>query len=315
MPKPRLLTYKTGGIVVKNLSMGTVIWWSLAIISLITNIFLTVRVVKAVPEIEAATVVENAQILPENDGKLVVVTGAVTMEEDVVTDPLFGISVPSPILIRQVQMYQWVEYRETEEVKRNGEWVEETIFSYGKTWSEALVNHKNFRYTSGHTNPDKMPLDGAVFMGTASLGDFALTPEQMKILESDATVTVRDLSDEFANRYGFAINVPYYTTVASDAKPAVGDVRIAFYYIDPPKLNRVSVFAKQTGHTFDSYRCEGGEVIYELQFGTVSKEDFLAGQAEKNKGALIFIWCWFALCSTVGTVLFFLNKPSSPKVV
>ena len=56
-------------------------------------------------QIESAVYIENGQVLPENDGKLVIVSGKLEAElplEDSVT----GVKIPSPTATRNVQIYE-----------------------------------------------------------------------------------------------------------------------------------------------------------------------------------------------------------------
>ena len=290
-----------------KLSVGSVIWLVLALLSLITSIYLMLRFRAAVPELQDMVEVAGAQVLPQNEGKLVSVQGRITIEGAAPADELFALDASSPVLVRTVQMYQWRESQETVETRRNGETVEETTYDYEAVWSESLINSRHFYDLAPHRNPEEMSLPSAVFYADTRLGDFSLSPEQMKMLESIAELPITDLNQSFADQYGLTVSGYYYTTV-TDAKPVVGDVRIFFRMIDPARLQNVTVFARQSGHTFANYRCASGENVNDLLYRAVSKEEFLDAFAAESRTALIFCWCWTGFCLLIGAVLLFLHN-------
>lgn len=56
-------------------------------------------------QIESAVYIENGQVLPENEGKLVIVSGKLEAELPL-EDSLTGVKIPSPTATRNVQIYE-----------------------------------------------------------------------------------------------------------------------------------------------------------------------------------------------------------------
>ncbi len=127
-----------------------------------------------------------------NEGKFVHLTGeAVT--EDTLTDPLFGVTVENAIrLKREVQMFQWVEYKESKEKKKLGGGTETTTtYRYETEWKPSLQNSSGFRKPEGHTNPSAMPYtDDSWTAGKVTLGAFTLNDGLKRQISGSTNVPV-----------------------------------------------------------------------------------------------------------------------------
>ena len=138
--------------------------------------------------------VKNAKVLPENEGKLVLVSGN-TEKEKIVTDEEFNISVQTIKLVRKVEMYQWRETKTWDSEK------EEYKYEYSKIWSDSLLEDIHFEYrnaflSESHINPDTMPYKNQSFYNTVKLGEFELSSDQLEGI--DTTGTYEELSEETA---------------------------------------------------------------------------------------------------------------------
>jgi len=79
----------------------------------------------------AVVLVENAPIDPANEGKLIHVTGPVVTGQ-VLTDDAFGIEAEGIRLVRNVEMFQWVEEESSKKQTALGGG-EETVTTYTKS--------------------------------------------------------------------------------------------------------------------------------------------------------------------------------------
>jgi|GEM_PF-6061926 len=88
--------------------LGAVIFGGLTILLL----FLSIGSIKQYNNMDSlrkdAVVITDGKVLPENEGKLVVVSGRATADESTVSDMDFDVTVESPYLSRRVEMRQWV---------------------------------------------------------------------------------------------------------------------------------------------------------------------------------------------------------------
>ena len=93
-----------------------------------------------------------SEVWPENDGKMVYVQGFMKLGEERLVDRDFGIVAKVPFLIREAEMYQWIEQVE---VSRYSQSADKTLaanlqshygkvsaknFSYRTDWSSEVIN-------------------------------------------------------------------------------------------------------------------------------------------------------------------------------
>ncbi len=139
----------------------------------------TVNRAKALNEGASAVItVDAAKVDPQNDGKLVHVSGEVATA-DVLEDLKFGVSVNAIRLVRKVESYQWKENEESTTKRGSGGSQETTTtYTYQKVWSPDLIDSTGFKEAAGHENPATRPVDGAEFVASnVSLGAFRLSAD------------------------------------------------------------------------------------------------------------------------------------------
>ncbi|MBR5243211.1 MAG: hypothetical protein IKW13_03160 [Thermoguttaceae bacterium] len=167
----------------------------------------TVNRAKALNEGASAVItVDAAKVDPQNDGKLVHLSGEVATA-DVLEDLKFGVSVNAIKLVRKVESYQWQE-NEKSTTKRGSGGSQETTttYTYEKVWSPELINSSSFK-EAGHENPTTRPVDGAEYVASnVSLGAFRLSA---------------DLISRLGPAKAFVPPVPEAAPTAVEAAPAV----------------------------------------------------------------------------------------------
>ena len=276
----------------KTFSIGSIIWLILAILSFILNVYVTLMAPKSMEYMRNMIEIEDARLKPENDGKLVLVNGKIETEEDFLKDPMFNISVHTPILIRDVQMLQWYESESTEEIRNSdGDLVDRKVYEYEKMWANYLIKSGSFRESYSHKNPVSMPYESKTFKGTVHIGDFYLSEKHMELIRKKAKIAVTELSDDIAERYNLRVDEKCYTNVNKGDSAKIGDIRISFFYVDPDILSEATIFAKQNGNTF----VESGP-YNEFWFEKKDKEQVLTEREKSNKILIIFSWCWTVFC-------------------
>jgi len=149
------------------------------------------------------------------------------------TDSDFNLHVNTPVLIRNVEMFQWREVRIGDDVH------------YEQDWSGRLIDASHFEHPAGHTNPDSLPLSSKQFdAGLVQVGGFALSPQVMHALPSStqATPDLKALPANLAASFSQYQN--YLVTSASPGNPRVGDVRVSW---DEVPLQQVTIVARIDG--------------------------------------------------------------------
>lgn len=103
-------------------------------------------------ESQAIKVKDLSEVWPENDGKLVYVQGFMKLGEERLVDRDFGIVAKVPFLIREAEMYQWIEevkvsprYQQSAQralahIQSQTGIVPVKSFSYRTDWSSKVVN-------------------------------------------------------------------------------------------------------------------------------------------------------------------------------
>lgn len=271
-----------------------------------------VREAKTIEEGQAGVVdVAADKADPANDGKLVHLTGEARTAETL-KDDQFGISLVACKLRRTVEMYQWVEKKEsTKEKKLGGKEETTTKYKYVKEWQESLSDSSQFKDPANHANPAQMQFRqnqwsaGNVTAGAftlssglvAQMSQYAPLPlgqEDVAKLPADlkSRVQVQGLEFYFAAKPAAGTTAPAPGPEAASApaaagssgEPQIGDVRVKFEVV---KGGPVSLIAKQKGSGFEAYVAKTGKTIEMLSSGQVSAAEMFSQRAKTN---VLFTW-------------------------
>jgi hypothetical protein len=224
-----------------------------------------------------------------NNGKLVHMTG-MAEPEGMLTDLEFGISAKAIHLRRLVEMYQYKEEAHTKKEKKLGGG-EDTIttYTYDPTWSDhAEVLQYDGRDKVKYSNPPMPTIENRTWDAeVVKLGAFHLSKEMIGKIENFEDLPVKDSSVEGSAKKPASFEVrngTYYKPAdpaASKAAtaPAIGDVRVSFKEVKP---ETISLMARQTKDTFDSYPTKGGGSLLELRLGDMSADAMIKTAQEEN---------------------------------
>lgn len=160
----------------------------------------------------AAAVVDTA-----NEGRLVKVTGRLSVDQPA-TDPQLGLQAANAIvLIREVEMLQWQEHCSA------------GTCTLATTWSPTLIDSTRFSASAGQRNPERFPLQGERFAGKdIRLGAFV---PDVDLLVASLGSTPRPVSlNEFPENLAASFSVVDGALASGDDRehPAVGDLRIRY---------------------------------------------------------------------------------------
>jgi hypothetical protein len=228
--------------------------------------------------------IESRTVKPENEGKLVHITGKATTKEEL-RDPEFGIKVNAIKLNRTVEMYQWAEERHSESKEKIGGGTETiTTYSYDPQWSNKLIDSNRFRQPLAHANPRAFEFSALSQVAkSVSLGAFALTSgiiDQLPLRPFAVPANTRVANVPAARNNKVSVEDGHFYFGAHPANPEVGDERIAFEYVPPTDC---SVVAKQEQNRLVDYTASNGNKIELVQEGNVSAQDmFKKAEADNN---------------------------------
>lgn len=219
--------------------------------------------------------ISNAfEIVPEFDNRLVHVTGMATTDE-VLNDSDFQVGGKVLRLERQVEMFQWVERKESKSRDKLGGGKETiTTYDYDRKWHRDRVDSESFKQPNGHANPQPRYSSRSVVAEQASLGAFHLRSalvEQLNFwndLSFDEASVLSRFENEERSHFKVAGSFLHYAALSLDINsPKVGDIRIHFRVVEPMT---VSLLSQQKGKEFVPFEAPNGESIESLEGGTKS---------------------------------------------
>jgi hypothetical protein len=226
--------------------------------------------------------VSSDRIDPANEGKLIHLSDTAFTEE-VLTDPVFGVSDKALRLRRKVEMYQWQESSESETKKKLGGGTETvTTYSYSKSWSDSVIRSSGFKKPEGHENPGTMPyVSEEQTANQVTLGAFQLSDSQIRRINQFKTLVVREdtpLPENLKGRIRIQENGFYLGD--DPASPQIGDLRIHFTFVPPVP---VSMIAQQEGGRLKPYHAQAGGDIELLQVGEHTAEAMFQKAQDDNR--------------------------------
>ena len=225
-----------------------------------------------------AEVADAFEINPALNDRLVHVTGTATTEQTL-SDPDFGIAQKALRLERQVEMYQWVEHKESKTRDKLGGGKETiTTYKYDRKWQDGRVNSESFEETKGHENPQLRYSGQSQVTDRATLGAFRLQSslverkmDSWKTVPLESTSLLVKIDDADKQHYKIeGDRLIYSVAVPNPDAPQVGDLRIQFRVVEPAE---VSVLAKQQPEELVPFKTTNGENIEHLLVGNVSAAD------------------------------------------
>lgn len=247
---------------------------------------------------EGASVVASVSVDsvdPANEGKLIHVTGPLETSEGL-ADEEFAIAAQGVRLVREVEMYQWVEHSKSETQSKLGGGEETvTTYSYAKEWQDGPIDSSEFKKPDSHQNP-WMDFEGASFqISEGSLGAFTLDEDVLDLIGNSAKLAVKpnQVADiEAAYRGDKQVSVADGRIVLADnpGSPAIGDYRVGYRLVP---LGDISVIGEQSGSGFIAYQTLAGDQLLMVDSGKVSAAEMFA---EAVRGNTIITWLLRAGC-------------------
>lgn len=260
------LSSSFGGIIVGILMIIggiSLLWW---------NEHNNVKNIKNVKEMRDQVIdVSSTSIDTANEGKLIATSGKLDYNESVLTDDAFKVSATTPVLVRTVEVYQWVEESETKD--------DTTTYTYKKEWSEKLIDSSEFNTPTGHENPVDVKYESERFETeeTLKVGAFSLISNFKSMLNADKNVGLEE-STELPE--GYKVYNKYILNCEDPSSPVVGDIRVSYTKAD---YKDVSVLGKQIGDEIGDYTTKNNTNIKKIVKGTTNGTGMINDIESANK--------------------------------
>jgi hypothetical protein len=240
------------------------------------------------------------------NGKLIHAT-AFADTKDVLTDDLFGVSVPAVKLKRAVEYYQWEEKSDSKTRDKVGGGQETvTTYTYEKKWSGSPVASSSFKdidyqdanfvlatieaqsQTATNVTFGAYKLPG--FMVASISGSVPAEPnltaeeiaEWHEVIEAKLTALGIRPAGDLPETLHVNGNVVYIGM--SPDNPQVGDLRVTLTKVLPAEI---SLIGKVNGQTFEKFQAANGKEFSAVDMGTVSAEVMFSAAHSSNS-----MWTW-----------------------
>jgi Transmembrane protein 43 len=221
------------------------------------------------------------RVAPENEGKLVHVTGPLRTTAPL-ADAEFGVTFQGAVLVRQAEMYQWKEEQRTETHKNFGGSEERTTtYTYEGTWSSHRIDSSRFKQ-SGKSNPQMRYQSLTLAAKDATLGAFRPSDGVLRRMAAKETLPVdMALETRIRERAGKAQIVDGVIYLGADpAKPTIGDLRISYRVARP---DTATIIGRQAGTDFATFQTKAGDPLLFAKSGTVAAADVFAQAQDENR--------------------------------
>lgn len=218
--------------------------------------------------LDTVTYVTDGKVNPDNEGKLVIVSGKVGYDSLVTfmeLDENFG----SVKISRKVEDYLKVE-SDDEEEEDSYEWVER----------EEPLSDANGDYLKTIVSEERVST-------SVKVGEFDLDKQGIKDLPLDYYAKQEQVGDLITTGID-------YSRDPHEENLKVGDMKITYKYFNLEKNPYVSVLAVQKGNSFEPYKVDKKNEVYQVFMGKVENKEALTKELKTNvkrtiRGKSLFI--------------------------
>lgn len=205
-------------------------------------------------------------------------------------DPNYGVVVQAVKLKREVEMYQWVEYRDSKDYQEDGETKTETTYTYNTEWKSELINSRNFDKEIGHQNPSAMAVESVTVVAPeVRSGPFILSKGLVEQISNFQTLSLRDFAAQQDVDSFLSIDDDYFYHTQFPRRPEVGDVRVRFSYAGLSgetsalgAAQAVSIVAMQRGEQLAPFKTKSGDTLEIIYLEELTAEEVFAKEHQYN---------------------------------
>lgn len=273
--------------------MGGKVFKGVYVLVLVFLIFLAIKGAvqsKGAPEEFAEKIieVEDAKVLEENEGKLVLISGKMEASEYLEFKDQ-GVKVKSPILERKVEMYQYiVDDNDHTRIERRWSKLEP---------EKTLYDEKTNKY---YKNPN-MEIKDEKNYTDAKVGEFTIDADTLVRIQPDKAFK------DFEIPEGYRVEDETVLLTAHDKNTVqVGDYRMQFSYLDVENDKEFTFIGKQENGKINEYTLDTGKKVLEAHKGTLNKDEAIKTFAKGETAAKYVSLVLIAIMLVFG---FFIFKP------
>ena len=252
----------------------------------------TFKTAGAIGEAELVTqdVQDISRVDPALEGKVIHATGRATTQE-VLRDPVFGVSINAISLKREAEFFQWKEDSRKESRKKLGGGEETvTTYTYSKEWLSSPVDSNNFHdpsYRNRNTTLANVE-DSTIWAKTVTFGAYTLPDflkhsiggaQPMTLQSVDVRSVAGLMSTNRSPRDMVHVSGSTVYLGRNPGNPQIGDVRVTFQQTPPAD---VSIIAQVIRNTFEPFTASNGYTFSRLTMGTAGMAKMFEGARSDN---------------------------------
>jgi hypothetical protein len=257
---------------------------------------------------KASVLVDGASVNQQTEGKQVAVTGTLASDEQLGDTPYFAAGDYIQ-LNRKVEMFAWVEHKDTDTRNQTGGGsTTTTTYTYDKQWTSSPEDSQSFEHRQGHVNPP-MPLQSTTMVvSSAHIGAYTINPADITLPSSHDI----NLNSEIVTTSGNSKLVGNYIMLGkgSSNTPQLGDIRISYNGVSAN--TQAVAFGKQQGTTLVPYLTAKNDQLYRV-FVNTNREGAIQQMGTEYQviGWILrlvgFLLMWIGLGLCFGPIIAFLN--------
>jgi hypothetical protein len=220
------------------------------------------------------------------EGKLVYLYGSASVQEPL-KDPITGVVAKSIRLARNVQVFEWVQDKQTHYISHGASW---DTYTYSQEWSDYLYHSHLFRHPEGHQNPSTLSINTLQFDGRdVHLNQYAVSSPLVHCLPAQTAISV-NLNDRELKNISAKLKKPVELYagglyVGKDPEwPEVGDLKITYYVAEQGPH---SVVAKKSGATLLPYAIPKQETIGLVRKGIIPSAGMFKQAVDESQGLIL----------------------------
>lgn len=252
--------------------------------------------------------VDGARVNDQTEGKQVALVGTLAANEQLGDMPYLAAG-DYVQLNRKVEMFAWVEHKETDTNKETGgSSTTKTTYTYDKQWTSSPGDSQSFEHSEGHANPTLPVQSTTMIVPSAHIGAYAISPADIT-LPNDQDINLN--SEIVATDANRRVVGNYILLGRSSATtPQLGDVRISYNGV--AANTQAIAFGKQQGATLVPYLTAQNNRLYRLFVNT----DRAGAIQQMNTEYTVIVWVlrlvgfllmWFGLGLCFGPITTFLD--------
>ncbi len=275
----------------------------------------TFKTAGAIGEAELVTqdVQDISRVDPALEGKVIHATGRAATQE-VLRDPVFGVSVNAINIEREAEFFQWREDSHSETRKKLGGGEETvTTYTYSREWVSSPIESANFHdpdYRNRNTIlanvEDSTTCLLTVTFGAYTLPDFlkrsigGAQPMTLQSVDVHATAGLMNTERPASEMVHVSGSTVYLGK--NPAYPQIGDVRVTFKQTPPAD---VSIIAQVIRNTFEPFTASNGYTFSRLTMGTAGMAKMFEGARSSNNTTAWVLRVIGILCAVLGLRMVF----------